>query len=381
MAVEPASRDEAMEAFYREIQSRRLDALWRREGGGGPSSPADIPAPYEPCHWRWSDIGPFIKRAGELVEPSNEDQRRALTLHNPSVRPMTTTTHTISAAVQMVLPGETAPSHRHTMAAIRFVMQGDGAVTFINGEGCTMHPGDLILTPGWTWHGHINRTDAPMIWMDLLDVPLIASLKAGLYEDYPDQLYPATKPVDDSLSRLGVGHLRPVAETGSSTISPLLSFPWTTSERALRELGKSEINPFDDLALQYTNPSTGGHVLPTIGCWIQMLRPGVHTQAHRHSTVAVYHVFRGRGSTIVDGVQLDWGQGDFFALPPWAWHEHVNASSSDEAVLFSCNDKPLFESIGLYREYPYEPNGGHQPVTATYAERYGYDGAPAEPRH
>jgi gentisate 1,2-dioxygenase len=273
----------------------------------------------------------------------------------------------------MVLPGETAPSHRHTMAAIRFVMQGDGAITFINGEGCSMHPGDLILTPGWTWHGHINRTSGPMIWMDSLDVPFVMAMRAGLYEDYPDQLYPATKPVDDSLSRLGRGHLRPVSErTGGSPISPLLSFPWSQTEPALRELARTDVDPFDDVAFQYTNPTTGGHVLPTIGCWIQLLRPGVSTRAHRHSSAAVYHVFRGRGSTIVDGVQIDWQEGDFFALPPWAWHEHQNGSASEDAVLFSTNDIPIHEAVNLYREDPYEQHGGHQPVTGSYSDRYGY---------
>jgi gentisate 1,2-dioxygenase len=217
--------------------------------------------------------------------------------------------------------------------------------------------------------------------MDLLDVPLVMALKAGLYEDYPDHLFPATKPVDDSLSRLGIGHLRPVGETGPSIISPLLSFPWTTTERALHELAKSDANPYDDVALEYTNPTTGGHVLPTIGCFIQMLRPGVHTKAHKHSTVTVYHVFRGRGATVVDGVRLEWEQGDFFALPPWSTHEHVNGSGSEEAVLFSCTDRPVFDSLNLYREVPYEANGGHQTVTAQYAERYGYEGAPAPARH
>src|SRR5581483_6373359 len=149
------------------------------------------------------------------------------------------------------------------------------------------------------------------------------------YEDYSDVLYPADKPVDDSLRRYGGGFLRPTTDRGARQVSPLLSFPWSSTEAALHELARSEISPFDDVAFAYTNPTTGGHVLPTIGCWIQMLRPGVHTRAHRHSTVSVYHVFRGRGTSIVDGMQIDWEEGDFFALPPWAWHEHANRSNSE----------------------------------------------------
>jgi len=372
MSIEPASPPSPMAQFYRDIQAQRMDALWRHQGPAqGGASPADVRAPYEPCLWRNSAIEPALRRAGELVQPSEEDQRRAITLMNPSVKPIGHATHTISAAVQMVLPGETAPSHRHTMAAIRFVMQGSGAITFIDGEGCTMQPGDLILTPGWTWHGHINRTEGPMVWMDSLDVPLIASLKAGLYEDYTDALHPATKPLDDSMRRFGGGFLRPAWDRSRQLNSPLLTFPWAQTEGALHELAKSELSPFDDVAFAYTNPTTGGHALPTIGCWIQMLRPGIHTKAHRHATASVYHVFRGRGSTVVDGVQIDWEAGDFFSLPPWAWHEHANASTSEEAVLFSTNDLPVFEALGLYREFPYEAQGGYQAVRGSYADIYG----------
>jgi gentisate 1,2-dioxygenase len=356
-----------MEAFYKEINAKSFDALWRQHGPPTPGA-ADAAAPYKPHLWRWRDMEPFLYRAMELVKPSHEDQRRVLTLNNPNVLPMHGATHTISGAVQVVLPGEIAPSHRHTMAAIRFVMKGKGAVTFIDGEGCSMNPGDLILTPGWTYHGHINQGDGPMIWMDSLDVPLVSMLRQGLYEEYPDQLFPADRPVDDSLHRYGRGHLKPVWDKHEGPISPLLSFPWEQTERALRELAESDSSPFDDVAFEYTHPTTGGHVLPTIGCWIQMLKPAARTQAHRHSSVSVYHVFRGSGHTVIDVVQMEWEEGDFFAIPPYAWHEHHNPSKSDEAVLFSTNDIPVLEALNLYREQPYVEHGGHQPVTGKYED-------------
>jgi gentisate 1,2-dioxygenase len=369
MAIETPSRAEKLESFYAEINAKHLDALWRhRQRVAGR---ADVTAPYDPHLWRWADVGPFMARTADLVRPGPEAERRVLTLKNPSVLPHEQPTHTISAAVQMVLDGEVAPSHRHTMAAIRFIIQGDGALTFVDGEGCSMHPGDLILTPAWSWHGHVNNTGDPMIWMDSLDVPLILGLKAGLFEEYPGGEFQAkTRQVDESLSRYGSGHLRPIWERAAASVSPLLSFPWTQTERALRELAKVDASPFDDVAFQYTNPSTGGHVLPTIGCWIQMLRPGVHTKAHKHPSASIYYAFRGRGATIVDGVQIDWAEGDFFAVPPYAWHEHRNGSPSDEAVLFSTNDLPVYESLNLMWEDPYTEHDGHQPVVASYAERY-----------
>ena len=233
-----------------------------------------------------------------------------------------------------------------------------------------MNPGDLILTPGWAWHGHVNETSTPMLWMDSLDVPLVTSLKMRVFEPFPGKFQEDTVPQDHSRRRYGGGHLRPIWERGGAAASPLLSFPWAQTEEALHGLARVDASPFDDVAMDYTNPATGGHVLPTIGCRIQMLRPNAHTRAHRHSTVSLYQAFRGRGSTIVDGVELEWEEGDMFALPPWCWHEHRNASASEPAYLFSTNDIPLYEAIGLYIEHPYEEADGHQPVTDSYAARY-----------
>jgi gentisate 1,2-dioxygenase len=370
VAVDQSSRSGELEQFYERIEAKSLDALWRHHGPGAPSE-SDACAPYAAHFWRWSDIGPFMQRAGELIAPSHEDQRRALRLVHPSFGGARgSATHTVSAAVQMVLPGEVAPAHRHTMAAIRFIIKGEGTVTFVDGEPCAMHPGDLILTPGWTWHAHLNQTGEPMIWMDSLDSPLIGALRQGLYEEYPDQVHPATRPVDHSLDRYGGGHLRPVWERHGAPISPLLSFPWEQTERTLSEMARlGEASPYDDVAFQYTNPATGGHVLPTIGCWIQLIRAGIQTQAHRHSSASIYHVFRGRGATIIDGARLDWEQGDFFALPPYCWHEHLSVGG-DGAVLFSTNDLPVVTALNLYREHPYQEHGGHQPVVANFEERY-----------
>jgi gentisate 1,2-dioxygenase len=356
MAVEAVT--DPMEAFYQEIQTRGLDALWRQHQAGRRDTS------YPPRLWKWSEIERFAMRATELVEPGPDAARRVLTLENPASGG---TTHTLTAAVQTVLPGEIAPSHRHTAAAIRFIIKGSGTVTMVDGEPCIMHPGDLILTPGWSWHGHINQGDGPMMWMDSLDVPIVSVLRAMRQEPYPDELNPATKPIGDSHARYGAGFLAPVWEHPSSPISPLLTFPWSRTEPALHELAKFDASPFDDVAFRYTNPANGRHVLPTIGCWIQMLRPGVHTRAHRHTTSAVYHAFRGRGSTIVNGVRVDWDQGDFLALPPWTWHEHVNRSDSEEAVLFSTTDAPIMEALNLYVEEPYAEGDGRQAVKSEYA--------------
>lgn len=364
-----AQTTDEMEAFYQQLESKHVNALWRRrpDAGGRDSGP-----PYAPARWRWSDLEPMALRALELVRPGRgEGERRALTLHNPSIPMSGGATHSLTAAVQVVQEGDISPSHRHVAAAIRFIIKGEGTVTIVNGEPAPMLPGDLVLTPSLYWHGHISKGTEPMMWMDSLDAPLVGILRVGMsQEPYPDEIEPATKSLGDSYSRYGLGHLRPVWHKTPTPVSPLLAFPWGQTEQALHELAKVDSSPYDDIAFEYTNPMTGGHVLPTMGCWIQMIRPGVHTKAHRHSSSQVYHVFRGSGATIIDGARLDWGQGDFFSLPPYAWHEFINTSSNEEAVLFSTTDTAVLEPLNLYFEDAYEENDGHQKVTGSFEERY-----------
>jgi gentisate 1,2-dioxygenase len=366
--AEPHATSDEMETFYRTIAAKSMDALWHRTQGGAPRGPDPV-APYDPMHWSGQDIATYIKRAGELVRPGPDAQRRVLVLANASAGPFRSATHTLYGNVQMVLPGEIAPTHRHTSSAIRFIMEGEGAVTIVDGEPVEMAPGDLVLTPGWCFHGHVSKADGPVLWMDSLDSPLIGALRIGRAEQYPDELEPATVPVGASYNRYGGGNLRPLWQRQSSRISPQLLYPWAKTEQALHELKRTEASPFDDVAFEYTNPTTGGPVLPTLGCNIQLIRPGVSTKAHRHSSSTVYYVFRGSGYSVIDGVRIDWAAGDFISLPPWAWHEHANPGAED-AVLFSTTDAPMLEALVLLEEHEH-PGNGHQEVTSTYAERYG----------
>jgi gentisate 1,2-dioxygenase len=358
-------REARLQELYSELEAQQMDALWRPRPGERSDNTGD--APYAPYLWKWKPMREFMVRAGDLVQTGPEAERRVIILSNPSLAPSRAATHTLTANLQMVIPGDVAPAHRHTATAIRFVIEGHGASTIVDGEPVLMNPGDLVLTPAWSWHGHLNEADGPTFWMDGLDSPLIRSLRAGIQERYGEELQAPTKEPDDSGDRFGSGTLRPVWEAAVSPFSPLLSYPWAKTEDALQRLARVDASPFDDVAMEYTNPLTGGHVLPTMACWIQMLRPGVHTHAHRHMNSVAYHVFRGRGATIIDGVRYDWEQGDFLAVPPRAWHEHVNASESDSAILFSINDSPVYESLNLQREEVYEPNGGRQTVTSVAA--------------
>ena len=106
--------------------------------------------------------------------------------------------------------------------------------------------------------------------------------------------------------------------------------------------------------------------MPTMACWAQLLRPGEHTLAHRHTGSAVYHVVKGQGCTIIDGQQFVWTKGDILALPPWALHEHANTSTTEDAVLFSIQDAPVLKALGLYYEEAFQENGGHQKIASIF---------------
>ena len=201
-----------------------------------------------------------------------------------------------------------------------------------------MAPGDLVLTPAYAWHDHQNNSDEPMAWFDGLDLPLACYLDAQFFEFYPT----------GELQEEGCGGSPPPAGALPGVSSSLLKFPWAETEATL-EAGRANPDPHDDVLYRYTNPSTGGPVLPTIDANLQLLRAGVRTAPHRHVHSVVYQAFRGRGETVIDGVRFRWQRGDMFALPPWAVHEHHAADGDGDALLFSITDAPVLRALGLER--------------------------------
>ncbi len=314
--------------------------------------------------WKSSLLEAMVRESGELVPVGEE--RRALQLFNPGLDGRWATTNTMIAAVQLLLPGEVARAHRHTPTAIRFIMQGAGAYTAVDGERVYMAPGDLILTPSWAWHDHGNETDKPVVWMDGLDIPLVQALNAMFFQMYDVPLFPVTKPNNASTHLYGHGSLGPTWVKERPLSSPLLLYSWEKTAQTLAALRDATGDEHDDISLEYTHPQTGRSVLPTMACWIQMLRPGARLTAHRHTGSAVYYVVEGAGETIIDGCRFTWGKGDIITLPAWALHEHANLSARDAAVLFSIQDRPVLEALGLYRQEAYTGNGGHQAVTSTF---------------
>ena len=354
------SVDQVREAFHQRMHSNHMYGLWELASQMTPH-----PKPKMAAHmWPWSMLESIIAESGHAVPVG--DERRALQLFNPGLGGRWATTNNLIAAVQILLPGEVARAHRHTPTAIRFIIEGTGAYTAVDGERLSMAPGDLILTPSWAWHDHGNDTNERVVWMDGLDIPLIHSLEAMFFQFYSAPQVPATRPANASKHLHGHAHLSPTWVKERPRSSPLLLYSWGRTREALTALREYEGSPFDAIAVEYSHPQTGGPVLPTMGCWIQLLRPGERAKAHRHTGSAVYHVVQGEGATVIDGQCFAWTKGDMIALPPWALHEHANTSKSEDALLFSIQDKPVLQALGLYYEEALSENGGHQKITSTF---------------
>ncbi|MGE0231536.1 MAG: cupin domain-containing protein [Flavobacteriaceae bacterium] len=302
----------------------------------------------EPCHWRAADLMTLLDKIGAALKLERGGTRRTLRLTNPGLP--YGTTPTFWASIQYIRPGEIADAHRHTATALRFVMQGAGTDTIVDGDQYFMNENDLVLTPSWTWHDHEHKGDKPMIWLDVLDISLVRSLHATFFEGSETQRQKVNKVPDRSYRQYGSGIMRPMGSDVHQGPSPVLAYTWPRVEDALMQAAALEPNDYDDTFLEYQNPVTGGPALPTIGTAIQRLRPGFKGKAHKHTGSVVYYVVRGSGRSTMGSKTFEWSKGDFMSLPPWSVHSHANASDTEDAILFQVNDIPVLKALGLYRE-------------------------------
>jgi gentisate 1,2-dioxygenase len=317
-----------------------------------------------PHIWKWSDVRPRILEAGRKIS-AEEAERRVLMYLNPGLNGAPGATQTLFSGVQLIMPGETAPTHRHVPSALRVVIEGNGAYTNVSGERTLMRPGDFVTTPNWAWHDHGNETDDPMMWLDGLDMPFVLALNAMFYEEfYPGhghEIQPVTRELDDSQARYNRG-FRPHRDTFSGDYSPILNYRYADVREtlALMERAGDAVSEEEGVMLDYINPLSGGPTLPTIDAHAQLIRPGEHTRAVRDTASRLYFVLDGRGTSIIGGQRLEWEKGDTFCAPTWAWREHLVASSDEPGVLFSFDDSPIQKPFSFYRRQALLEGDGHQ---------------------
>jgi gentisate 1,2-dioxygenase len=339
-----------LEQLYRDMAAAHLYPLWTIERDLLPSHPRPRAVPWV---WRASEMYPLAERAIGAVPVDRGGERRVLSLGNPGLRGAPYAAGTLWGALQCLGPRETAPAHRHTPGAIRFVLTGTGVWTTVNGDPCDMSPGDLVLTPSWHWHDHTNSGDGNMFWFDGLDLPMIEALDAVFYEPYPAYAQHAG-PHNQSERRFTADRNRLAAGAGralSPGPSPLLVYRWADTGAELARLaaraGPDEAGTGGMVSVEFVNPQTGASVLPTLSCSMHRLIPGRATRPARKTGNSIFVVFRGAGHTIADGTRLDWAEGDMFVIPSWVTAQHDSPAGAD---LFELADTPVLRALGLYRE-------------------------------
>lgn len=300
-------------------------------------------APDRPWLWHWSDLQSFIDRAANEVSMA-EAERRVLMLVNPSFGGKVVTTTNLFAGIQILQPGESARPHRHTASAMRFVMEGTGAATIVEGQSCPMEPGDLILTPNWAWHEHVNHGSSRVVWLDGLDLPLAAHLGAIFAEGAGPSGY---KPNVSALSSdaFAQGGVMPDCTIGDVPYSPMFRYPWL---KVIPALDAAPERADGSRRVRYTNPVDGGPVMTTLDCYAWRLARGRETARYRTTANAVYLVVEGDGTSCVGEQTFEWRKHDVFTVPYWNWTSHK--AKSGQAHLFMFTDREILRRLGLLRE-------------------------------
>jgi len=315
-----------------------------------------------PFCWKWRDMYPLLEKAARIV-PVEEAYRRSLLFVNPGLRPKPWMTTTIYGGCSWYNPGESAEVHRHMPSASRFVLAGDGGFTTVEGEKCTMRRGDLVITPNGTWHNHGNDGNEPVIWIDVLDLPVVEFLYNSWAMDYEyfEAPAPNSKPVKrlvQSVSKpehysqkvYATGGIKPKSISharGQGHGSPMYVYRWDDTLAALDQLREFPTAPCDGIAVEYINPMTGGAVMPTLSYSVNLFQPGEKPDFQRKTASTVFCAIHGRGMTEMDGATISWEQNDVFVIPSWIWYRHVNLDSKKDAMLYAVSDEPTLEKLEL----------------------------------
>ncbi len=303
--------------FYERIARLNAAPLWEvlSEIVGAQPHPASIPA-----LWRYDEMRPFLMESGELIT-AREAERRVLMLENPGFPGGSRITQSVYAGLQLVLPGEFTDSHRHVAAALRFVIEGEGAYTAVDGQRVSMHPGDLILTPSWTFHDHGNPGNSPVVWLDGLDIPIVNFFDSSFAEHLPN-------------------------EAAQTAVHSHINAIFVSVAPAREALQNKSLHPCHGAKLEYLK-ANGASVTPTLGASLQLLPAGFRGAAYRSTDSAVFCVAEGRGSSRIGDRLFEWAARDIFVVPSWC---PVSHEATEEAVLFSFSDRPAQKALGLWRE-------------------------------
>jgi len=317
-------------------KAANLSPLWQ-----SPTAHKPPPPPDPAQHWSWRELQPLLARAMEVTSPEAVERRVLLLMGGVPRGPEDeATVRTLAAGIQMLLPGERARPHRHTMNALRFVLAGAGATTLVAGKPCVMEVGDLILTPAWTWHEHVHEGHEPMLWLDVLDVPL--HLWFGNVAFQPGPINDAPVTVADAA--FSAANVVPVMEM-DRPYSPVFRYPYAEAARALAQAPRLADGTRQ---VRYANPMTGGSAMCLMDASLMRVEKGCPTVPIKSNANAVCCVVSGEGESRIGSKSVQWKPNDIFTLPQ---HNSItHQAMSDTADILVVSDRDALRRLGILKE-------------------------------
>jgi gentisate 1,2-dioxygenase len=341
--ADPYDTQTARLMYYERIAAQNMTPLWEVLGALVPHSPRSSAVP---ALWRYADVRESVLEAGTLITAA-EAERRVLILENPALRGQSCITPSLYAGLQLILPGEVAPAHRHTQSALRLVLDGEGSYTAVDGERTTMRRGDFIVTPAWTWHDHGNLGNEPVVWLDGLDIPLVRFFDAGFAEKSEQASQSTVRPEGDALARYGSNMLPVDFQPKAADPTRVFVYPYARTKESLERIAYGTPDQHLGFKLRYVNPATGASPMPTIGAFAQRLPSGFETGLCRSTDGTVHVCLEGRGEAQINGKTHSFAENDVFVVP--SWHT-LRLRAHSDTTLFSFSDRPVQQALGLWRE-------------------------------
>ncbi|CAH2902190.1 MAG: Gentisate 1,2-dioxygenase (EC [uncultured Paraburkholderia sp.] len=329
--------------YYAMIDKDNMTPLWEVLHALVPPNPRPN---VVPTMWDYSELRSTLLQSGELIS-AEEAERRVLILENPGVRGQSRITQSLYAGLQLILPGEVAPAHRHSQSALRLVLDGEGAYTAVDGERTAMSRGDFITTPSMTWHDHGNLGDEPVVWLDGLDIPIVQFLDAGFAEKAVSSSQDELRQEGDALLRYGHNMIPIDFYQAPSDPTRVFVYPFSETRKVLRELADTPADPWHGNAFRFVNPATGTSPMPTIGAFARLLRCNSETRPYRSTDSAVFVCLEGEGTAHIGDQQFDFAENDVLVVPSWTAHQFRVPQNT---ILFSFSDRPVQQALGLWRD-------------------------------
>ncbi len=329
--------------YYDRIGASSMKPLWEVLHALVPQQPQ---SQAQAMIWRYAELRDQVLEAGRLIS-AEEAERRVLILENPGLPGQSSITQSLYAGLQLILPGEVAPAHRHTQSALRLVLDGEGAFTAVDGERTTMRRGDFIITPAWTWHDHGNPGDQPVVWLDGLDIPIVRFLDAGFAEKSEQSSQQPLRPEGDALARYGANMVPVDYAPKPADPTRVFVYPFERTRASLQAIAQGSPDAHLGFKLRYVNPATGASPMPTIGAFAQWLAAGFETQGLRSTDGTVYVCLEGGGEVKIDDKTWRFQESDVFVVPSW---QTLQLRADRNTLLFSFSDRPVQQALGLWRE-------------------------------